>query len=200
MNTRDSILRAAAELFYEKGFDGASQREIAGRVGIDAGSIYNHFPSKQDILATILISVGDDLRTELIERTSCLENPVDKLIAACRLHVLASIDRREESACYHTEMRVLQGDKRELLLANRGKHQGIVESIIREGVGSGVFETEDIELATIAILTMWNSVISWYKPDGRLSPEEIADRYCDMALAILGHPRRGGNNAIKAGS
>lgn len=183
--TRQRILRAACELFFQKGYDNTSQREIAARIGIKAGSLYNHFPGKEDILYSILFTTISDLTAGVEEEIGKRRDPVDRLKAAGTFHTLFHTQRREEAVVWNTEARAIKGDKRDVLVGMRDRYQELIESVIGDGVRTGDFEVKDIKLVTYAIINMWNSVAKWYKPGGRLSPEEVARVYVDLALAML---------------
>jgi AcrR family transcriptional regulator len=53
--TRDRVIQAAYRLFIEKGYHGTSMRRIAEQAGLALGGIYNHFASKEDILAAVMV-------------------------------------------------------------------------------------------------------------------------------------------------
>jgi len=75
-STRERILNVALDLFTEKGFDGASLREIAGRLGVTKAAIYYHFASKDDILLALhmrLHEFGKDALSQMTEEPVTLE-------------------------------------------------------------------------------------------------------------------------------
>ena len=69
---RGDIVRAAAKLFRDKGYDGASMRAIANAVGMQCGSPFYHFASKQDILVAV---VEEGLRSALRDLAAELQKP-----------------------------------------------------------------------------------------------------------------------------
>src|SRR5215470_16876440 len=78
-STERRIIDAATEMFYERGYHGTTMREIAAGVGIKAGSLYNHFPSKQDILVRIGQEATRPLYDGALARLEGVEDVEDQL-------------------------------------------------------------------------------------------------------------------------
>ena len=83
------------------------------------------------------------------------------------------------------ELPALPPDQREPILAIRLKTEQLIQSVLRRGVASGDFEMSDIRVATFAILSLCISVSRWYRPEGRLTPEELGKLHDQLALNMV---------------
>jgi len=63
-------------------------------------------------------------------------------------------------------------------------------AVIEDGIAVGAFRAIDSALAATFILTALNGIATWYRPDGRLSADRIADHYVDLALRSLSEDHR----------
>src|SRR4051794_41784460 len=86
-STEARIRDAATRLFYERGYHATSMRDIAGEVGIKAGSLYNHFPGKQDILFRVCFDTAQALADGLAPRMDGTDGVEAQLRAFIRWHV-----------------------------------------------------------------------------------------------------------------
>jgi AcrR family transcriptional regulator len=184
----DAIRNAALSLFGERGFAGSSIRELAARANMSIAGIYHHFPSKLEILFDLMTRTMD----ELIARTygaidSAGVDSGSRLAAAVRAHVLFHMELLPESFVYNTELRSLDGWRREKIVAQRDAYQRTWFEIVSEGRRRGEFEVDDVAAVTRALLPMCTSVYTWYRKDGPLTPAEIADFYGELALRMVGH-------------
>jgi AcrR family transcriptional regulator len=186
---KDVILNAAVENFQRLGYHGTSVRDIARDADITVASIYHHFPSKQLILQDIMVRVLSDsisvTRTALMRAGSA---PADQLEAVMRAWVLFHTSRRAEAMIGASELRSLDDTGRRLVVAPRDEQQRLFRDVVERGVEDGAFSTPYPREATWAILTMGNTVASFYRPGGELSPEEMAERYASLALGTVGAP------------
>jgi AcrR family transcriptional regulator len=179
------ILKAALALFTERGYHGTSVRTIASVVGLEAASLYHHFPSKQRILFEIFERTMNELLAGMENALAGDETIEGKLRALLRFHVFFHVERQQGAFLSHSELRSLTASNRQRILAKRDRYERRLRDLLASGVEAGLFEVRDVQLATIAILMMWSGVSDWFVAGKRLTPDAVADIYCDMTLALL---------------
>jgi AcrR family transcriptional regulator len=186
VGTRERILRAAAALFREQGFNGTSMHDLAQAVGITKSSLYHHFPSKQALLSEILEATVSRV-TPHIEAVVEADLPAaERLRLAVTIHVVELIADRDNVACFIEEGRFLAPDFLEEYIPKRDRYENCLRRILQEGSESGELVTGDVRLAGLAILGMCNWVARWYRPDGSRSPDEIAAAFAALAVRAVG--------------
>jgi AcrR family transcriptional regulator len=84
---RDALLSSAAQLFADRGFDGVSIEDLGSSVGISGPAVYRHFPSKQAVLAALLVGVSEGLLTGGRAVVSAASDDPAALVALVRFHV-----------------------------------------------------------------------------------------------------------------
>lgn len=180
--TRDDILEAAAQVFRQKGFHGASMANIAEAVNLQKASLYHHVSSKQEILFEIL-DRALELLLERISPIARLDLPADERL--CRmiceyLQILA--ENTDLSAVLLFEHRSLEGRQHARHVPNRDKFEALWREVLQDGVRARQFECDDIPLTARAILGIMNWTITWYRPNGGLTIQQIADHYSSLLL------------------
>ncbi|MGP4030133.1 TetR/AcrR family transcriptional regulator [Actinomadura sp. 3N407] len=187
-NTRANIKREAVRLFREKGFESATLRELAATVGIEAASIYNHFPSKHDLLADILITTVQEVLGEVRTAVSAADenDPRAQIRAAITAWVLAHGPRLDEAYLSDVERRSLRPADAEELDTLRRELSGTVRGIVHRGCEQGVFVTEDADVASALVMSTCARLGSWYRRDGRLGLPVVADIVSASVLRMLG--------------
>lgn len=181
-NIRDVALAA----FYELGYHGTSVREVAKRAGMSVAGMYHHFPSKQQLLVDLVGAFMDDLIVELEDAVAAAPaEPVERLRAAVRAHVLFHTRRQAEGFVGNAEVRSLEPEARALIVEKRNAEQRVFDRIIRDGVRAGVFRVRQEKMAGRAIVTMCTAVLSWFVPGAGLSANQVADSYADLCLAMV---------------
>jgi TetR/AcrR family transcriptional regulator, cholesterol catabolism regulator len=180
--TRENILEAAAQVFRQKGFHGASMQDIAEAVNLQKASLYHHVSSKQEILLALL----DRALELLLERISAISNQElhadEKLHQMIRAYLQILAENTDLSAVLLFEHRSLERRQRARHVPNRDKFEALWRGVLVEGVTAKLFKCEDPALAARAILGIMNWTITWYRPDGRLEINEIADQYSNLLL------------------
>lgn len=181
-----AILSSAIEQFRSFGFHGASMRRLAERAGVNVSNVYNYFPAKSDILLGILRrAVSEQTTATTAAIAAAGPSLVDRYVAAVEAFVRFDIEYLDVSFIANSELRYLDASQREEIVAVRDTLQDLFENLVREGVESGVFRTPYPREVTRAMLTMCGGVTVWYRPDGRLSAADVAQRYARYALAIV---------------
>lgn len=180
--TRESILEAAAQVFRQKGFHGASMQDIANAVNLQKASLYHHVSSKQEILLALL----DRALELLLQRISAITTqeipPDQKLQEMIQAYLEILTENRDLSAVLLFEHRSLERKQHARHVPNRDKFEALWRGVLQEGVAAGCFQCDDPAMTARAILGILNWTITWYRPDGPLEIEEIADQYSKLLL------------------
>lgn len=177
---KEDILSAAAQMFREKGYNAASMQDIADAVGLQKASLYHHISGKQEILLAILDHALDLLNADM-EQVVRKDLPAErKLGEAMRAYTHRLTADADLAAVLLLEHRSLKPALRKKHIVRRDKFEAYWRQIIAEGVEQGVFRLVDPEIIGFALLGVQNWMITWYRGNGRFSPEELADHFCDL--------------------
>lgn len=187
-DTMGQICAAAIQVFFRRGYHGATMRDIAGVVGIRAPSIYNHFPTKEALLHYVMVETLAALREQL---EAALVNtphgdPISQVETFVREHIRFHLEHAPEAAVADNELEALSEENRVSVVARRDAYETLLRGLLQEGVEMGVFAETEVKLVSIAILTMCTAVASWYRPGGALSSDEVAVAYARFVLRMIG--------------
>lgn len=188
---KDTITDAAVDLFYRKGYFATSVSEIARQCGIQKASIYYHYPSKEAILFQIHKATMDELTAYLRGNLDGLTDVEARMRAAVRSHVRFHLNWQRETFIANSELRGLTPDHYQEIVGRRDTYEQIFQDIIRGGCESGAFVPVDVKILSYAILTLCNAGAIWFKPEGRMPVDAIADIYEAFVLQGLKTGRLG---------
>jgi len=181
---RIEILRSAAAAFRDRGFEAATMGEIAFSVGLTPGALYHYFESKADLL----YFCQEVSAVRLIERARKVLRVRGgwrgKLRALIREQVLCMLDELDGAAA-HLEFHALPPARLERIIRKRDAYEAVVQGVVEGGIRAREFAPCDAKMATLAILGAVNWAARWYRPGGRLKPEEIADHFSDYLVRGL---------------
>jgi AcrR family transcriptional regulator len=189
---RREIDEVASELFHANGYAATSVRDIARALNIQGASLYAHVASKEDVLWSIVDGAATAFETKADEAVAdtATSDPVERLAAFVEAHVDVVTADPERASVFVTEWRHLSGDRRAVIATRRDAYEARFRSVIEDGAAVGAFRATDSALAATFILTALNGIATWYRPDGRLSADRIADHYVDLALRSLSEDHR----------
>jgi len=182
------ILKAAAEVFREKGFAATSTQDIADRVGMYKGSLYYYIDSKEDLLYRIGRNVYAELKHEQDLAAPADAPPLERLRVFIRTHVLHTTTNLAETAALYGDFRSFTGERRTEIIGWRDEYETVFRSLIRAGQADGSIRKVDVKLVSLSLFGMMNSVHLWYQPGGRQSPRQIADNLADLVIQGLAAP------------
>jgi len=189
---RREIDEAASELFHAHGYAATSVRDIARALDIQGASLYAHVASKEDVLWSIVdgAATAFEIKADEAESETAASDPVERLAALVEAHVDVVTADPERASVFVTEWRHLSGDRRAAIATRRDAYEARFRAVIEDGTAVGAFRATDSALAATFILTALNGIATWYRPDGRLSADRIADHYVDLALRSLSEDHR----------
>src|SRR5579859_3617857 len=188
--TADEIRAVALDLFYKRGFQGTALRDVAAKVGIQVGSLYNHIDSKGELLFEIMETVMVDL---LEDQRVVAETPdvVERMRLLVYHHVKFHGERAEEVFVGNSELRSLSRAQRSRVVALRHEYEQMFQDELEDGIRQGKFLPVDVQITAYGILAMTTWVSAWYSSRGRLSLEEIAEIYTAQTLRGIWNPAAG---------
>ena len=183
--SREEILDAAVQIFGQKGYHASSMQDIANAVDLQKASLYHHFSSKQEILAMLLDQSLDILIHQMEEISNQRYPPEKKLRTAIMSYLCTLIDHRDRAAVLLLEHRSLNAEFRAHHIPRRDKFEKLWRDLLLEGINENVFDCEDPSLAVRALLGMINWTITWYRPEGSKTADEIGTLLADLMLSGL---------------
>jgi AcrR family transcriptional regulator len=173
--TANRILVDAAVLFRARGYEKTTTREISDALGIRKASLYHHVSSKEDLLYDICLAALREVEIGAKEAAEAADGPGAKLRAMIRGHTQAMLANVDFSHTMLTDMRSLSGDRLLRVVELRDTYERWAEQLIKDAQGSGEIRSDySARHLALALFNLLNWTMFWYRPDGDLSPEQLA--------------------------
>ncbi len=203
--SRDDILLAAADVLQRNGYEATTMKDIAAAVKLTAASLYHHFRNKDTLLLAVL-EAGLERVLNQIEPIADATLPADdKLSRMIEAHIVGLTQHTSVGAAMVFEIRSLLGvngpptsasaadqqayhefiTRRDTFFARRDQFEKLFQRVIREGIEQGRFRSVDVGIVAKAMLGAHNWVGVWYRPEGRLTGEQIAAMMSETFLRSL---------------
>ncbi len=186
---RQQIENAASVLFRERGYAATSVRDIAQVLNLQGASLYAHVASKEDLLWSIVERAADRFEAAVAPIVATDAPAPARLRAMIRAHIGVVTDDLGNAVSFLDEWRFLSPERRAAVAARRRRYERRFRQVIAHGVRSYDFAPDtDPRLAATWMLSALNGIAVWYRADGELGPDTIADRYADLFLGGLTCP------------
>ncbi|MFI0445650.1 TetR/AcrR family transcriptional regulator [Actinomadura sp. 6N118] len=181
-----AIMGSAREIFAERGYHGASIRDIAKRAGLSLSALYYYYDGKQELLHALLEdALADVFQSCQTALSAAGDDPAARLGAFVRALVEYRVRRQVDSLLALREIRNLEPERLERFVERRDELPRLLREIIEDGVARGVFTTPYPDEAQRAVLGMCNAVAQWYQPSGDLGVTDLVDRYIHLSLTLV---------------
>ncbi len=181
--TAARVRKAALKRFAASGYAAVTMREIAADVGVQPGALYNHFPTKQDILKDLMLSHMADLLAAW--ESAGFPEDIDPLERFVRFHIRYHLERADEVFISYMELRNLEPENFALIEAERQRYEAILTGILQRGASEGRYSIDDAKVATRAIIAMLTGIPSWYREGGSLTERDIENLYLTMVRKVV---------------
>ncbi len=182
LDSRQEILRTAARLFQQRGYDATSMNDVAAALKLSKGGLYHHFLSKDEILFEIMNHAMEMTQERVIAPVLEIADPMERLRALIRLHieVVLSPGDREITVMLH-ENHPLPPTLRKRINHRKKEYVHFVESLIADVQRSrGLKGSVSPRAAAFALLGMINWIYQWYKPEGELQANNLIPQFTDL--------------------
>ena len=183
---KDRILAEAQHLFYTNGYRGTSLDAIAEAMHVTKPFVYGVYDKKADILFEIFLqSIHGSL--DAVEGGAASSGTVsERLAEVARRLTRVCIEQREAVAVFFREENSLEPEQRQVIAELTGRFDNALTCLLEEGAKTGEFNLLDARTSTLAIGGMISWSYMWYRPNGRLSTEELMEQMAQYALRIVG--------------
>jgi TetR/AcrR family transcriptional regulator, cholesterol catabolism regulator len=182
--TAERLFDTAAAIFFEKGYAGATTREIASALGIQQASLYHHISGKEDLLRKICVTPLEQLLAEAEASVLEAANPLERIRILARTHVRAILKHQIRYVTMLNEMRALSEPHRAEVVALRKKYADLVRTLIEDAQAAGSIRTDiPARYLYLALLNVLNWAVLWYRKAETLSEEELARMFTSIYLA-----------------
>lgn len=173
------IINEATKYFAKYGYHHTTLDEVAGELGIRKATIYYYFRSKEEILRTILKESMNSM-DELLELEKSSLPPREKLHLFIRNVVEYCCNDAELTKLSFEQMMAIPQRTRNAIIRKQKRIYILLQNIISQGIEEGNFSVKDVGMASHAIIGICSWTYQWYKPDGRLTPEQISKMFINI--------------------
>jgi len=186
--TSARVLATSAQLFRRKGYAESTTRELAEMLGIRKASLYHHISSKEDLLYQICVQSLTQMTDEVLKARS-ETNPLGRLRAMIKAHIIQVTGARELHAVMLTEMRGLTPEHLVEVVALRDQYEAVLRESIQESQARGLIRKDiDDKYLTLSLLNLLNWSIFWFNPNGDLDALVLGDILAAVYLEGVQNP------------
>jgi len=186
----DQIYRVAAQMICERGYDATSMSDIAEAVGITKAGVYHFIPSKKELLFAIMSYGMDTLEATVVKPAGDIADAEQRLRFIITSHsMLIARSSNDEG---HDPVTILVEEELGLSPAHRRKikqrkrvYLDVVRGTLEQLQAEGKLKDVNVTAAAFSLLGMIMWLARWFRPDGQLSREQVAEEICKIALGGL---------------
>ncbi|MFV8131092.1 TetR/AcrR family transcriptional regulator [Streptomyces syringium] len=180
------LLAAATRLFADQGYDRTSVQEIVEAAGVTKGALYHYFGSKDDLLHEVYARVLR-LQQERLDALADSDAPVERRLRdAAADVVVTTIENLDDTKIFFRSMHHLAPEKDKQVRAERRRYHERFRALVEEGQRTGVFSAATpADLVVDYHFGSVHHLSSWYRPDGPLRPQQVAEHLADLLMRAL---------------
>lgn len=180
------ILATAMDLFAEIGYEAASMRQIAARVGVKPASLYNHYASKEEILWEIVETSMLTLAARQDAMFRRCADPLSRITGFVRIQAAYHAEHGMSARIVNSQLRSLTEHHFTVVAGLRREYERGLRQTLADGRSAGLFAIRDLRITSYAILEIGMGIALWYRPDGPLNIDEICQIHEDLVLRMIG--------------
>jgi AcrR family transcriptional regulator len=182
--TKRKMLNKARTLFWSKGYNATSVRDIARAYGCKPANVYNFFSKKEDILFEVLLEEMEQILDPIkVLEDDEVSHPEVQLRMLIESHLKVTLSyRRSAKLLFDVELDNLSSTQRKKIVGMRDDYDCIIRKIIGRGLKVGCFSKVDPKLAGFMIASMITRTRIWYHPQKGITVSQLADFIYQFAL------------------
>ncbi|AMG40054.1 TetR/AcrR family transcriptional regulator [Achromobacter xylosoxidans] len=183
---RAEVILTAARLFRKHGYERTTVRELARAVGLQSGSLFHHFRSKEEILVAVMNNGIQEVLDAGRQALALYQAPADRLAALFRVHMWSMLHGAGGDAMNALvyEWRSLSAPSQASVKVLSDRYEAMWQDAVAAAVAAGLLRG-DARVIKRCVLGAMNLTVQWYKPDGRLRPAAFIDEMLRASLPAL---------------
>ncbi|WP_165360079.1 TetR/AcrR family transcriptional regulator [Achromobacter veterisilvae] len=183
---RREVILMAGQLFCRHGYERTTVRELARAVGLQSGSLFHHFRSKEEILVAVMNNGIQEVIDGGEQALAHYQAPADRLAALFRVHMWSMLHGAGGDAMNALvyEWRSLSAPSQAVVKSLSGRYEAMWQEAVAAAVDAGLL-AGDARVIKRCVLGAMNLTVQWYKPGGRLPPAEFIDAMLQASLPAL---------------
>jgi len=182
---RVEICRTAAQIFRDRGYDATSVSDIARALGMTKAGLYHYFDSKEALLFEIMTYGLERVRDEVVTQVRAIRDPEERLRQIVVRHARIATDGRGAVAHLGDEIRALPPAARRQIEERMRFYVNLIRGTMTELKAAGRLRDVDPTVAAFSLLGMILWLPRWFRQDGRLSQEQVANEIAKLAIGGL---------------
>lgn len=192
---RENILRVAAEVFGENGYVATTMEQVAERLGVTKPAIYYHFRGKEELYVQVRIAGAQDGARRLDQMITTHREPIAILRAVARDLVTGTFDPANQAMTLIDYQGPLSGQAVARIREAQRNYRAMLRKVIERGIADGTLADGDARVMALVFIDALHSILHWYRADGRLSRDAVADEVVERAMGVVLPTREGGSGA-----
>ena len=183
---RREVVLTAGQLFCKHGYERTTVRELARAVGLQSGSLFHHFRSKEEILVAVMSEGIEEVLEQGALALAHYRDPGARLAALFRVHMWSMLKGAGGDAMNALvyEWRSLSPPSRDAVKSLSDRYEQMWQDVVAGAVDAGLLQG-DARIIKRCVLGAMNLTVQWYKPGGRLQPAEFIDAMLQASLPAL---------------
>jgi AcrR family transcriptional regulator len=185
MSRKQELLQKISDLFYNKGYEKTSIRDISQHLGMTNAGLYHYFSNKQEMLFDIMTYGIEDALVAMRRELPYLKSAEDKIAWIVLAQIKFYSDNRSQTKVLVHERGALEAKYAEIIGEKEKEYVEFIKQVVREIIQENSHISISVEVATFSLLGMLNWLVHWYNPGGKVSPEELASNITTIFLKGL---------------
>ena len=177
---KDEISEVAAKLFAEKGYVGTSMRDISNALNVSVASVYYYYNNKEDLLYSIIASIGEELLVVLRKAQGESDSATEQLERMIFYHIWLIKEKGDRVKVYVEEQHNLSKKYSKTIFKQHREIYDCYVDQLRALKEAKVVSCEPISIAAFTIVGTLNWCYRWFRRDGELSVEAVAEKIKDL--------------------
>ncbi len=183
------ILKNAAELFGERGYEAVSLEDVAARLDVTKGSLYYYFPSKDELSMAAIETLGNEWTARLESLPAAQEGAAcDRLRALIRKHITITVTEYPAALGLFLMPNTWPETQRERIKELRRRHDAVFRAVIEEGIGSGELVVTSVDTTLQCMHAAMSQAPLWCESLTGRQLDQALDELTETLMMLVGNP------------